>query len=78
MVHTHSDVDKSNSSYYGTSGLYLLSADGEVSAAVPQSKEGQIHEVQWSPKGDRYAPHTWDGMCSDVTWHQMTYCNDMT
>lgn len=78
LVHTHCDVDKSNSSYYGTSGLYLLSADGEVSAAVPQSKEGQIHEVQWSPKGDRYAPHTWDGMCSDVTWHQMTYCNDMT
>ena len=53
LVHTHSDVDKSNSSYYGTSGLYLLSADGSVSAAVPQSKEGQIHEVQWSPKGDR-------------------------
>lgn len=53
LVHTHCDVDKSNSSYYGSSGLFLLSADGSLSASVPQSKEGQIHDVQWSPLGDR-------------------------
>ena len=55
LVHTHSDVDKSNSSYYGASGLFLLSADGELSVAVPQSKDGQIHDVKWSPVGDRYS-----------------------
>ena len=53
LVHTHSDVDKSNSSYYSSSGLFLLSADGNLSVAVPQSKEGQIHDVKWSPVGDR-------------------------
>ena len=54
LVHTHSDVDRSNTSYYGTSGLFLLSSDGELSAQVPQSKDGQIHDVKWSPVGDRY------------------------
>lgn len=59
LVHTHSDVDKSNSSYYGASGLFLLSADGNLSVAVPQSKEGQIHDVKWSPTGDRYVHTTY-------------------
>jgi translation initiation factor 2A len=28
LIHTHCDVDKSNSSYYGNSGLFFMAADG--------------------------------------------------
>ena len=56
LVHTHSDVDKSNTSYYGATGLFLLttSALGELTDKVAQSKDGPIHDVQWSPLGDRF------------------------
>jgi translation initiation factor 2A len=53
LVHTQCDVDHSNSSYYGASGLFLMTADGSISAPVEQSKEGPIHDVKWSPLGDR-------------------------
>ena len=36
LVHTQCDVDHSNSSYYGASGLYLMTADGNISAPVAQ------------------------------------------
>ena len=55
LVHTQADVDHSNSSYYGASGLFLLTSDGAIAAPVAQSKEGPIHDVKWSPLGDRYA-----------------------
>ncbi|CAI5496920.1 unnamed protein product [Closterium sp. Naga37s-1] len=51
LVWTHSDVDKTNQSYYGESGLHFLAADGSFEGAVPLSKEGPIHDVQWSPNG---------------------------
>eukprot|EP01041_Mallomonas_annulata_P004104 gene4104-8160_t len=54
VVHTQSDVDSSNLSYYGATGLFLLTADGAVSAVVSQSKEGPIHDVKWSPVGDTF------------------------
>ena len=47
-----SDVDKSNASYYGSTGLFLLSIDGKVSCKVPQSKEGHVAAAEWSPTGD--------------------------
>ncbi len=56
LVHSHSDVDSSNTSYYGATGLYiLLAGNSDVSNKVEQSKEGPIHDVQWSPNGDRLA-----------------------
>jgi uncharacterized protein with WD repeat len=27
LIHTHSDVDKSNTSYYGSTGLFILSGE---------------------------------------------------
>ena len=36
LVHTQCDVDHSNSSYYGASGLFLMTADGNISAPVSQ------------------------------------------
>ena len=43
LVHTHTDVDTSGSSYYGASSLYILSADGKISSIVSQSKEGPVY-----------------------------------
>mmetsp|Transcript_63018 Transcript_63018/g.142201 ORF Transcript_63018/g.142201 Transcript_63018/m.142201 type:complete len:631 (-) Transcript_63018:310-2202(-) len=49
LVKTHTDVDASGSSYYGSTGLYLLAADGSYEAAVPTAKEGPISDAKWSP-----------------------------
>lgn len=59
LIHSHADVDKSNSSYYGTTGLYYIQttiADaGQVrEGLVPLSKEGAVHDVSWSPNGDYF------------------------
>jgi len=56
LVHTHSDVDKSNTSYYGATGIFLLttSAYGDLSEKISQTKEGPIHDVKWSPVGDKF------------------------
>jgi translation initiation factor 2A len=56
LIHTHCDVDKSNSSYYGSSGLFYMTTDSTLAAGmVPLSKEGAVHDVKWSPIGDRFA-----------------------
>jgi uncharacterized protein with WD repeat len=56
LIHTHCDVDKSNSSYYGSSGLFYCKVDKLGSnfeeGIVPLSKSGAVHDVQWSPSGD--------------------------
>eukprot|EP00603_Paraphysomonas_imperforata_P006993 CAMPEP_0114415412 /NCGR_PEP_ID=MMETSP0103-20121206/1897_1 /TAXON_ID=37642 ORGANISM="Paraphysomonas imperforata, Strain PA2" /NCGR_SAMPLE_ID=MMETSP0103 /ASSEMBLY_ACC=CAM_ASM_000201 /LENGTH=636 /DNA_ID=CAMNT_0001583597 /DNA_START=45 /DNA_END=1956 /DNA_ORIENTATION=+ len=52
IVQTQSDVDSSNASYYGSTGLFLLSVDGKVSLKVPQSKEGHVAAAEWSPTGE--------------------------
>jgi translation initiation factor 2A len=56
LVHTHSDVDKSNTSYYGATGLYVLttSSAGDISEKINQSKDGPVYDVQWSPLGDKF------------------------
>ena len=56
LVHTHSDLDTTNTSYYGMTGLYVLTtpALGEITEKVAQSKDGPIHDVKWSPAGDRF------------------------
>lgn len=51
LVQTSSDVDTSGNSYYGQSGLFIVSIDGNVSRPVPQSKDGAVYCVQWSPNG---------------------------
>ena len=49
-----SDVDSSGGSYYGASGLFLVSVDGVVSRPVPQSKDGHVYSVQWAPDGSSF------------------------
>ena len=54
IVQTASEVDTANKSYYGASNLHFLTADGSYEGAVPLSKEGPVHDVQWSPAGDEF------------------------
>lgn len=57
---TTTDFDHSNKSYYGENNLYLLSfqgvngALGGESVRVPLSKEGPIHDFNWSPTSRQF------------------------
>lgn len=53
ILMTSTDVDATGASYYGKQALYFLSTKGD-SCSVPLSKEGPIHAVQWSPKGNEF------------------------
>ncbi len=55
LIHTHTDVDTSGVSYYGSTGLYLLHADGSCEVTVPLPKEGPISDAQWAPGGGKAA-----------------------
>jgi translation initiation factor 2A len=54
LVMTHTDVDKTNKSYYGETGLYLLSAAGNFDCRVTLDKEGPIHDFSWSPNSKEF------------------------
>ena len=49
LIHTHTDVDTSGVSYYGSTGLYLVHADGGFEVTVPLPKDGPISDAQWAP-----------------------------
>lgn len=53
LAKTRSDVDKSNKSYYGESGICCLSVDG-TQVQISLDKEGPIHETCWSPDGKQF------------------------
>lgn len=46
------ESDASNKSYYGDSKLHYLRSDGRNDCLVPLPKEGPVHDVAWSPRGD--------------------------
>ncbi|KAH7445651.1 hypothetical protein KP509_01G018900 [Ceratopteris richardii] len=54
LVLAQSDVDKSNQSYYGEARLHYLRSDGSYEGLVPLSKDGPVHDVQWSPTGREF------------------------
>ncbi|KAI0044131.1 translation initiation factor eIF-2A [Auriscalpium vulgare] len=55
LVLTQTDVDATNKSYYGQTGLYLLSAAGNFDCRVTLDKEGPIHDFSWSPNSKEFA-----------------------
>uniref|UniRef100_A0A7N0UN35 Eukaryotic translation initiation factor 2A n=1 Tax=Kalanchoe fedtschenkoi TaxID=63787 RepID=A0A7N0UN35_KALFE len=55
LVLVQSDVDKTNKSYYGVTKLNYLTIDGTHTGLVPLSKEGPVHDVQWSYSGKEFA-----------------------
>ncbi|KAI0035007.1 eukaryotic translation initiation factor eIF2A-domain-containing protein [Vararia minispora EC-137] len=54
LVLTQTDVDNTNKSYYGQTGLYLLSAVGNFDCRVKLDKEGPIHDFTWSPNSKEF------------------------
>lgn len=50
---TSTEVDSTGASYYGKQALHYLNTKGE-SCSVPLSKDGPIHAVEWSPKGNEF------------------------
>jgi len=52
LVYAQADTDAT--SYYGATGLFLLQAHTDAAIKVEQSKDGPVHDVQWSPVGDRF------------------------
>ena len=54
LVLTQTDVDSTNRSYYGQSGLYLLSAAGNFDIRIDLDKEGPIHDFAWSPNSKEF------------------------
>ncbi|PFH53541.1 hypothetical protein AMATHDRAFT_137237 [Amanita thiersii Skay4041] len=54
LLLTQTDVDNSNKSYYGETGLYLLSAAGNFDCRVTLDKEGPIHDFAWSPNSKEF------------------------
>ena len=54
LIMGSSEVDATNKSYYGETALHYLKADGSFEGQVPLSKEGPVHDAQWSPLGDEF------------------------
>jgi len=54
LVLTQTDVDSTNKSYYGQSGLYLLSAAGNFDCRISLDKEGPVHDFTWSPNSKEF------------------------
>lgn len=50
---TSMDVDSTGASYYGKQSLHYMNTKGD-SCAIPLSKDGPIHAVQWNPKGNEF------------------------
>ena len=56
LILTQTSVDTSGDSYYGSTGLYLLSMDPEASestSTVPLAKEGVVSDVAWCPDASK-------------------------
>jgi translation initiation factor 2A len=54
LLLTQTEVDNSNKSYYGETGMYLLSAAGNFDCRVALDKEGPIHDFAWSPNSKEF------------------------
>ncbi|KAG6915822.1 hypothetical protein DXG01_009655 [Tephrocybe rancida] len=54
LVLTQTEVDNTNKSYYGETGMYLLSAAGNFDCRVTLDKEGPIHDFAWSPNSKEF------------------------
>ncbi|CAK5279167.1 unnamed protein product [Mycena citricolor] len=54
LLLTQTEVDNSNKSYYGETGLYLLSAAGNFDCRVTLDKQGPIHDFVWNPTSKEF------------------------
>jgi translation initiation factor 2A len=77
LIHSSSDVDNSNASYYGAMGLYLIhtkkvgATHEPLAIKVEQTKEGPVHAAMWSPsESDKFI------LCAGNMPCQSTMCNE--
>ncbi|KAI9345690.1 eukaryotic translation initiation factor eIF2A-domain-containing protein [Obelidium mucronatum] len=54
LIHTHTDVDKSNQSYYGKSTLQLLTTTAPHYTTQIIDLTNPIHSISWSPNSKEY------------------------
>mmetsp|Transcript_47528 Transcript_47528/g.133788 ORF Transcript_47528/g.133788 Transcript_47528/m.133788 type:complete len:642 (-) Transcript_47528:174-2099(-) len=54
LVLANSDVDESGCSYFGTTYLYWLKADGKAQSQIFGSKDGQVQDIAWSPTANEF------------------------
>jgi translation initiation factor 2A len=54
LIFSRSNLDTSGASYTGAAAVYFMSANGEDSGKVEQTKDGPVHDVQWSPDGEKF------------------------
>src|SRR5882762_1254677 len=54
LLLTQTEIDNSNKSYYGETGMYLLSAAGNFDCRVTLDKDGPIHDFAWSPNSKEF------------------------
>ena len=72
LVLTQTEVDKTNKSYYGETGLYLLSAAGNFDCRVTLDKEGPIHDFAWSPNSKEFGVVYGCKICSIFSYQILT------
>jgi len=48
------DVDRTGRSYYGSSGLYMLSQKFDCMVDMSTKKEGSVHDSTWHPDGEQF------------------------
>ena len=77
LVLTQTEVDKINKSYYGETGLYLLSAAGNFDCRVTLDKEGPISDLHGVPTRKNLVSSTDVGHCSLSRFPCSSYPLDM-
>eukprot|EP00746_Dinoflagellata_sp_MGD_P163000 gnl/MRDRNA2_/MRDRNA2_90822_c0_seq1.p1 gnl/MRDRNA2_/MRDRNA2_90822_c0~~gnl/MRDRNA2_/MRDRNA2_90822_c0_seq1.p1 ORF type:complete len:647 (-),score=181.82 gnl/MRDRNA2_/MRDRNA2_90822_c0_seq1:45-1985(-) len=56
LILAHSDVDETGSSYFGTTYLYWVLADGsQKGKMISGAKEGLVQDITWSPTANEFA-----------------------
>lgn len=54
LVLTHTDTDKSGTSYYGETRLYYLSAVGNYDCRVDLDAKGPVHDISWNSDSNEF------------------------
>lgn len=54
LVLSQTEVDNTNKSYYGETGMYLLSAAGNFDCRVTLDRDGPIHDFAWNPNSKEF------------------------
>jgi len=54
LVLAKTETDDTGGSYYGSTSVHLMRADGQEDAIVASADDGAMHDVQWNPIQDEF------------------------